>query len=95
MAIRTPISPSRSSIRKVSSTSIFFKLVVDYNTGRYVSFQFAGRTWDLSSHELMVFEPDTGHDRTPAMFELNVRLITYDNYDGPYRMLTSPHEQYQ
>lgn len=62
----------------------FFKLVVDYNTGRYASFQFDKETWDLSEHKLMVFEPDIAHDPTPAMFELNVRLITYDDYDGPF-----------
>ena len=62
----------------------FFKLVVDYNTGHYVSFQFDQKTWDLSAHKLMVFEPDTGHERTPAMFELNVRLITYDDYEHTY-----------
>jgi len=63
----------------------FFKLVVDYDTGRYGSFQFDKQIWDLSAHEIMVFEPDVSHDPTPAMFELNVRLITYDDYDGPYR----------
>jgi len=63
----------------------FFKLVVDYNTDRYISFQFGKQVWDLSDHKLMVFEPDIAHEPTPAMFELNVRLITYDEYDGPYQ----------
>jgi len=63
----------------------FFKLVVDYDTGRYVSFQFDKQIWDLSPHKHMVFEPDVSHDPTPAMFELNVRLITYDDYEGRYR----------
>jgi hypothetical protein len=63
----------------------YFKLVVDFRTDHYVSFQFDDQTWDLSDHKLMVFEPDTGHEPTPAMFELNVRLITYDEYEGPYQ----------
>lgn len=63
----------------------FFKLVVDYKKGRYESFQFDDQSWDLTSHRLMVFKPDIAHDPPPAMFELNVRLVTYDDYDQSYR----------
>ncbi len=62
----------------------YFKLVVDYETGRYHSFQFDQRQWDISENELILFEPDSAHDPTPAMIEMNVRLISFDDYDAPY-----------
>lgn len=62
----------------------YFKLVVDFEAGRYVTFQFDDQVWDLNGHDLLIFDPDSDHDPTPAMYEFNVRLITYDEYDGPF-----------
>lgn len=63
----------------------YFKLIVNYKTRKYVSFQFDDRIWDLTPYDMLLFDPDTPHDPTPAMFEFNVRLITYDDYTGPFR----------
>lgn len=62
----------------------YFCLVVDYDRKTYHSFQFNNRKWDLTGRPFLIFDPDYDHDPTPAMFEFNVRLISFDDYDAPY-----------
>ena len=66
----------------IGETWHYFKFVVDFDNRQPVSFQFDDRTWDLSKYPTWVlagFEDDL-----PPFMTLNLRVFTYEKYDGRY-----------